>query len=449
MKTYGSVLKGVLMIGLVLVIMAACSGNTSEPNNSTKNAATGDAKVDVKKEDAKKDVTLSIMFQKNDTNNYFYDWMQDNIKLFTEQNPHITFDVTANTCCDNYLTVVTTEMAANNLPDIFQGWTLGRMQPFAEAGRLYDLSEDLAEDTDWSSKLSELNLRATTWDGGVYGIPLEQAVEVIFYNKEVFANHNLEVPDTYDDFLHIVDTLRDNNIVPMTVPNNQPWVGTIPYMMIYDRIAGIEGYEKNVMSKEGSWTEPEFIEAANILQELIERGAFEENVNSISMKESEIKLTEGSAGMYAQGTWSMPNLIRDMGDNVGVFNFPDIDGGKGSKNNWLVLPNSALSISEKSENKEEALEFLKFVFSQDRQLELAKLGYFVTYDVETQEGDLPALNTVILDYLSQSTGSIYPWDVPLGVFMGAELNNTTQSLYTGADPKEVFKRLQEVSETEE
>lgn len=426
---------------VLVLLLAACSGNNEETTTTGSSNGQGG-------EGTKEEVTLSIMFQKNDSQNYFHDWMQDNIALFTEEHPHIKFDVTANTCCDNYLTVVTTEMAANNLPDIFQGWTLGRMEPFAEAGRLYDLSADLEADKAWSDKLSPLNLEATTFEGGVYGLPLEQAVEVVFYNKEVFAEHNLEVPETYDDFLHIVDTLKANDIIPMTVPNSEPWVGTIPYMMIYDRIAGVGKYEQNIMNGEGSWIDPEFIEAANILQDLVERGAFEDNVNSIGMEESTIKLSEGRAGMYAQGTWSMPSLLEYMGDNLGVFNFPNIDGGKGSNKNWLVLPNSALSIAEKSEHKEEAVEFLKFVFSQERQLELAKLGYFVTYDVETQEGDLHPLNTEILGHLAESEGMIYPWDVPLGVFMGAELNNTTQSLYTGADPEEAFERLQRTSETQ-
>jgi len=173
MKPIVSVLKWGLFTGLLLVFLAACSGNSSEETSSENGKSSGESSG----ETAKEDVTLSIMFQKNDTQNYFHDWMQDNMSLFTEQNPHITFDVTANTCCDNYLTVVTTEMAANNLPDIFQGWTLGRMEPFAEAGRLYDLSGDLASDTEWSSKLSELNLEATTFEGGVYGLPIEQAVE--------------------------------------------------------------------------------------------------------------------------------------------------------------------------------------------------------------------------------------------------------------------------------
>lgn len=434
-----------LVLALVL-ILAACGANegAGEETKNTNSTNNEQGQTDAPKED----IELTVMFQKGDGDgpDPLHDWMQENISLYEEKNPHVSFEIIANTCCDNYLTVVTTEMAANNLPDIFQGWTLERMRPFAESGRLYDLSEDIASYPDWSEKMSPEAMKATTFEGGVYGLPLEQAVEVVYYNKAVFAENGLEIPETYDDFLNIIDVLKEAGITPMTVPNNQPWVGTIPYMMIFDRIAGLEKYESNIMRGEGSWTDEPFIEAGNMLKDLIDRGAFDENVNSIGTKEGEIKLAEGQAGMYANGSWSVPKLIELMGDNVGFFQFPNIEGGKGNSNNWLVLPNSALSVNANSEHPEEAIEFLKFVFSQERQLEFAKKGYLTAYKTETQAGDVPQLNQEILNALKESEGYAYPWDVPLGVFMGAELNNATQSIYTGVSPQEAFERLQQTAE---
>lgn len=453
MKMYGGAFKALVVCMLVLVLVAGCStktkssgGNASEmesptPQNKTEEVATEEPK--------KENITLKVMFQKRDgQKDYLHDWMQENIKLYKEKNSNVSFEVIANTCCDNYLTVVTTEMAANNVPDIFQGWTLERMRPFAEAGRLYDMSEAINADAEWKSNLSEDALKGTTFNDKVYGLPLAQDAEVIYYNKEVFAKYGLSVPQTYDDFLNIIEVLAKNGVTPMTVPNKEPWVGSIPYMMILERIGGLEAYQETVLEKTGSWANEPFIEAGKVLQELMNLGAFEKNVNSVTTKEAEVKLAEGKAGMYAMGTWSIATLTGSMGENLGFFNFPDISGGKGSKDHYLLLPNSALSVGGNSKYPEEAMAFLKFVFSQERQLEFAKLGYLTAYKTKTSPGDLSKFNEEILASLNEATGTMYPWDVPLGVFMGKELNNTTQSLYTGANPKEAFEKLQQTAESQ-
>jgi raffinose/stachyose/melibiose transport system substrate-binding protein len=398
--------------------------------------------------ETKETVHLKIMFQKNNAGkDHLYNWMQDNIRLYTERNPHVHFDVIATTCCENYLTVLTTGMAANNIPDIFQGWTLERMRPFADAGRLMDMTEIMDRDPEWSGRLSKEALKGTTFEGRTYGLPLEMAAEVIFYNKDVFQRFGLVPPKTYDDFLHIVKILRAGGVTPMTVPNREPWVGTIPYMMILERIGGLDSYRSTVLDKTGKWTDEPFVEAARTLQELIRLGAFDENVNSISTTESGHLLAEGKAGMYAMGTWSIASLSELMKDRLGFFNFPDMPGGKGSRSHYIVLPNSALSISANTKHPEEAVAFLKFVFSQERQLEYAKLGYLTAYKTKTAPGDLTAFHETILEEVNRSTGTMYPWDVPLGLFMGKEVNNTVQALYTGADPIKVLSNLQEAADS--
>lgn len=447
MKSIGNALKMVSISLVLLLVLAACGNSQNAESNQSNEPA---KPADQSKPAVVEKVTLKVMFQKGegDGADPLHDWMQENVKLYKEQNDHVDFEVVANTSSDNYLTVITTKMAANDLPDIFQGWTLERMRPFAESGRIYDLSQDINAYPDWQENLPETGLDATTFDGGIYGIPLEMAVEPVFYNKKVFADNGLEVPTTYEQFLNIVDVLSAAGITPVTVPNKEPWVGSILYSTIFERIAGLDVYQKTVMDGEGSWTDEPFIEAGRYIQDLAKRGAFDSNMNSIGMEEAEIKLAEGKAGMYLQGTWSVPSMIERLGDNVGYFNFPDIAGGKGSSKSFMILPNSALSVSNNSKNKEEAIKFMKFIFSQERQLEFAKSGYLTFYKTKIAEGDIPMLNQEILDGLSEATGFMYPWDVPLGVFMGKELNNATQSIYTGIKPEVAFERLQKSADSQ-
>lgn len=92
----------------------------------------------------RKKVTLQLMFPKNSGSaDPRAQWMHDNVEAFKKVEPNINFDVIDNTSGDNYLTTVTTRMAANDVPDIFQTWTLERLRPFAESNRVYDLTEFL------------------------------------------------------------------------------------------------------------------------------------------------------------------------------------------------------------------------------------------------------------------------------------------------------------------
>jgi raffinose/stachyose/melibiose transport system substrate-binding protein len=448
--------KIIALTMIVLLLISACSkSNTSSSTSAsnTSNAGSTDNAGntnEASKGSSDKKVKLKIMFQKGEGSgpDPLYEWMQQNVKLYQEKHPNVTFDVIANASSDNYLTILTTKMAANDLPDIFQGWTLERMRPFAESKRLYDLSDEVKNYPDWQQNISMDSLKTTTFDGHVYGLPLEMAVEPVFYNKKVFKDHGLEIPKTYNEFLNIVDVLKKDGIVPMTVANKEPWVGSIVYETLFERIGGIEAYEKKMVKGEGSWTDEAFVKTGDMLTDLIKRGAFDKNVNSISLEESEIKLAEGKAGMYMQGTWSVPSMINRLGDNIGFFQFPSVEGGKGSSDHYMILPNSALSVGNETKNPTEVIDFLKFVFSQERQLEFAKSGYLTSYKTKTADGNIPKLNQDILTGLSTSTGFMYPWDVTLGVFMGKELNNATQSIFTGVESKKALERLQQAEDSQ-
>lgn len=423
-----------ILLTAVSLVFTACSS----PNGTTSNASPG-ASATGSNNKAK----LRIMFQKADgANDQITQWMQQTVDLYKSSHPNVDFEVIANASGDDYLTLVTTEMASNNAPDIMQGWTLERMRPFAEANRLLNLKPYITGDAQWKDKLSADAMKATTFRDNIYGIPLTQDAEVVYYNKEVFAKYNLQEPKTYDDLYHIIDVLKANNIVPMTLPNQEPWVGSIVYYFMLERLAGMGPYEKTVIERSGKWTDDAFAQTGQLLQDLIARGAFEKNVSSVSRAEAVTKLVEGKAAMYTMGTWVTPTLLPKMGDKLGFFNWPNMAGGKAGANDYILIPNVALSIGANTKHPQEAVDFLKFAFSQERQLEFAKLGFLTMFKTELKPGDLPAINADLLKSIGAATGSMYPWDVPLGVTLGKEFYNAITGLYSGGDPKKLFEALQ-------
>lgn len=392
-------------------------------------------------------VTLTLMWQ-NSGQETGYDWMRDTVQLYQELNPHVQFELMDNTWGDQYLAQITTLMATGRTPDIFSTWTSGRMEPFVEAGRLYDISERLENDPEFYQFLQEGPLAATSFGDGIYAIPHNLNAEFIYYNKRVFNDLGLSVPQTWDDFLHIIETAKANGIIPIALGNSEIWTGTIIYMMLAERIGGIEAIQES-MNGERPWNDDIYVQAGQMLQELIAMGAYEPNVNGISPEEARGKFMNDQAAMWINGTWDIATLNHQMGqENYGMFSLPTPPGGKGNINHHIVFADQAWAIGENSQNKDEAWEFLKFMYSPERQAALVQSGTIVATNVSVDPESADARLVEALNLMTSAEATMFPWDIPLGNYLGTELNKAVQLLYMGQAPEQVLAQFQAAVEEE-
>ena len=91
--------------------------------------------------------------------------------------------------------------------DIFFTWELGYLEPFVSSGKVMSLQDALDADPEWRDSFLEGVLDYFTYDGEVYAIPSQIAYCTMFYNQDIFEQYDLEVPQTYEDFLNICETL--------------------------------------------------------------------------------------------------------------------------------------------------------------------------------------------------------------------------------------------------
>lgn len=400
---------------------------------------------------APKRVTLNFWHNDNDAdpNNLMAKWVRENIALFNKNNPNIEIVETNVASGDQYLTKITTEMAANNVPDVFQTWVSGRLEPFARAGRIYPLNKEIAKDQALKNVLVPTNLKNVTFNGKIYALPSLGTTELLFYNKEIFAKYAIEVPKNWKDFIEAIKKLKANGVIPYALPNKSPYVGTIPFMYIFDRIAGPEKWEETCVKHTGRFTAPEYAAAAKKLLEMRDAGAFPENFNSMDINEGQALFTSGKAAMYMMGTWRLGSLIAAMGDKLDYFPFPAIPGGKGNVGGYALNQDNAYAIGNSSKNKPAAVKFLKFMFSKERQAVLAEYGFIInTKNIPFDKKKIPALTAKIIDAIGDAKSGFTPWDNPLGVNVGKELNNSTQAILAGSDITDTFARLDKVYQSE-
>ncbi|NLM27866.1 MAG: extracellular solute-binding protein [Clostridiaceae bacterium] len=366
-----------------------------------------------------------------------YNQRNDNVELtieFTEQ--------------EQYKTKIATLMAANEAPDLFNTWAAGFLKPFVTSGKVYSISEDLDKDPEWKNRFVPGIFAGFTYDGKIYASPNTQTVVCLFYNKEIFDKYNLEVPETYEELKTVVKTLNDNGITPFALGNKAPWVGAMYSELVANRIGGSEPFDK-VYNKTGTWLDPSFIKAGEIMYELAQMNAFPEGFNALDNDPSREMFLEGKAAMHVMGSWAIQQLTYEGSPLIGkldVAKFPAIEGGKGDINNWLGQPDQSFAISARCKDKEAAVKFLKLMADPEIQLKFAEAGNLIATNAQLDPAKANPIATKVAELQKDMNELFIFYDVALGAAVGNEYNNAIQAITAGTDPVEAFTTLQEYTE---
>lgn len=441
-------MKKLISLSLVIFIvtgfmLTGCNG--SKTQTQTENQATNTT------EQKPKEAKISFWYTANeaDPTDIVSSWNLENLKLFKEKYPNITIEKTVVSDPNSYLTKLSTAMAANSAPDIFFTWLAERMGPFVQANRLMPLNEVIEGDKEFKEVIDMKNMDMSTFGGKVYAIPNRLTTEVVYYNKDIFNKYNVLVPKTWDDLLNAIKVFKDNGITPMELGNKGSHVGAMTYMMIFERLNGPEKYESLIVNHKGSFTEPEFINAMKKMNELKDAGAFTPNFNSLANSEAKANFMAGKSAMWVMGSWMLSSLVSKdgLGDKVDFFNFPDIVGGKGnSKEHYIIGKDEGYGISAATPEKEAAVQFLKFMFSKERQKPIAESGALIsTVNIPYDKSKVSPVTGKMQEALSSAKHGMVPWDNLLGTGLGTSFNDATQLCLAGASIDETFANLDKVA----
>lgn len=141
-------------------------------------------------------------------------------------------------------TIIMTRLAAGDANDLIYGNAGSYLQTFAPEEYFIDLSSQT-----WADRITDSYKNIVTIDGGLYGIPAENMSSIgIFYNKDIYEKYNLEVPQTWDEFIANCDTLKQAGEVAVIGSFGDSWTTQVPFL----------GDNGNLLAKE-----PDFVDAYN------------------------------------------------------------------------------------------------------------------------------------------------------------------------------------------
>lgn len=447
-----------ILLTMSMVLSAACSagGGSSANGSSSGGSAAGSSGSSGSAENGKETQTKTAQNGETETLQMMAvggadaeTWMnlvEDTIARFNEENQYnVNIEMTWYEN-EQYKTKFATLMTQNNMADIFSTWEYGFLEPYARAGKVYDMTDALAADAEWKGRFEESIFIPTTFDGRIYGLPTGRQMAPIYYNKQIFADNGVEVPETWDEFIDAIHTFKDAGIVPIVMATRDPWVIAQFFLDITGGVGGMDLFE-GIQTGEASWDDPRYVKAGELLQELVEAGAFPENFSGLAYEEGTPLFTSGKAAMYPMGTWMTSAIINGMdAENVGVFLPPAYDPA--NKNTHLSQVSRVFGISETCKNKEAAMAFLK-MFSEDEIQEkmVTEIGILPATNLKVDTSKTDSVTAAIIE-LAEGVEPLTPFDVLFGANIGVEFNNVALAIATGKNPADQFAKLQAYTESQ-
>nr|WP_182102324.1 extracellular solute-binding protein [Niallia taxi] len=426
------------MMSIVMIVVLALAGCSSSTNES----ASSDGKTVIK----------FMHLWPEGSSKAQYTIVNNIIKQYEKDHPDIKIqtEILGN---EQYKDKIKVLSASNELPDVGVTWAAGYLKPFVEGNMLAPLDDKI--ESDFKDSFVAGTTEAYAVDGKTYGLPLELNITPVYYNKEIFEKYNLEIPETYDQFVEVVKTLVDKGVTPITLGNKDRWTGSMWYMYLADRIGGSEALA-NAINRSGSFEDPALLKAAEEVKKLVDMGAFVKGFNGLSNDEAKGYFMNEQAAMYLMATWELPNyttspdVTQEFKDKVGYFKFPTYEGGKGDINSYVGGPGVGLFVSENSKVKDESKDFVSYLVKEWGKRSVSDAGVIPATVVDTSSTELDQMYIDILNDLGSASNLTLYADVQMSSSVAQVHLDMIQSLFGGqATPKDFVKKQEEALSEEE
>lgn len=343
---------------MVTVVLSACGNNNSQGDSSS----------------SSKKTTVSMIGYGNEVSKKAY------FELLNKQFPE--YDIQYQYVdSKQFQNIVTTYLAGGEGPDIIEGAD----SRWIASGYLEDLT-----DQPFMDKYYDTGLKPYTQKGRTYAIPLQSWFEGVWYNKEMFEQNNLSVPNSFDEWMDVHDKLREAGLKPQ-IMHAKSWE---PMMKQSIGVALNDFYSKSESSdfddKFGNGEATlydNWLSAFQKWSDTVVKKNLDTDMLGIEYDQALDEFAMGKAAMWQAGPWAYDTLMEKNPDlKLGMFPIPGSEEGSG----WLLGgPGSAWSINKNSKNKEAALKILEFTSTPEAQEALIASNFGTSFLKGYDNSDLP------------------------------------------------------------
>ncbi|MFE5191738.1 extracellular solute-binding protein [Streptomyces sp. NPDC056628] len=332
---------------------------------------------------------------------------------------------------------------SSNAPDLMEynkgNATAGLL---AKQGLLTDLTPQVTK-YGWDKLLSpsvtttsRYDARGVMGSGNWYGVPNFGEYTMVYCNKDLFAQHGVKVPTTFDEFEQALAAFKAEGITPLANGGAEYPAHQYLYQLALTKadrgwVDSFELYKGKADFHDAAWTY-----AANTFSDWLKKGYIAKTSSGAKAEDAGVSFISAKAPIFFSGSWWYGRFRDENTFKWGSFLFPGSKLTLGSGGNLWVVPKNA-------RNKQLAYDFIDITMKKGIQNTLGNNGGVPVAAEPTAITD-PSSKELIENFnkVSSEDGLAFYPDWPVPGFYDV-LVSATQKLITGsASPDAVLDELQ-------
>ncbi len=350
MKKFFIKLIAVLLAAVFSFSLAACNKKNDEPEVD----ASGNTIVKIMVHVAEQSAEGKAYKQVTDSFNVSDVAKSEKIKVRVEYKPR-------SNSATGYETELINMMNNGNLPDIIT-FDAPNTWSYADAGILKDITELISEET----QDDFFEISKNTYEGKLYGLPIQESSAGIYYNKAIFRNagvlsrvENMTADNawTIAEFESICAQLTEKCDLPIDLQLYKANDETATYLLY-----------PFILAQGGSFLSADGMTATGYLDSNATKAAFQKIKNWVtagytSYDASDVGFYTGKYAMYLSSGWSIPEIqnqyAQQLGNDWGILPYPKGTTSASATGSW------SFGMTTQTKSAEKAAVVLEWLVSTD------------------------------------------------------------------------------------
>jgi raffinose/stachyose/melibiose transport system substrate-binding protein len=163
-----------------------------------------------------------------------------------------------------------------------------------------------------------VNPLMTETDGKIYAVPVRPIWEGLLCNTDLFEQHGVELPTTWEQLKTAVAKFKEAGVVPISVALNE----TPHYITEVAILASGPASEYAARPTSAGELPNSWVKGMELIRELYQMGAFPEQTSEMSEEDSDDMFLAKQAAMTISGTWLANGIPEEAWNSTVVIPFP-------------------------------------------------------------------------------------------------------------------------------
>ncbi|MDE2750708.1 MAG: extracellular solute-binding protein [Chloroflexota bacterium] len=331
-------------------------------------------------------------------------------------------------------------------PHVLGGVDVGaNLQALVSTGQVRDLTEYYRA-SGLIDRIPPNLLAQVTVEGRIYAIPQNMESVGIFYNKDLFAEMELDVPSEWAEYIDVLEAVKDAGYYGYTMGLAGGWPSALMASMFMYSSAGSEYID--VLSGTQPWTDCDnCLDGLNAFYGMVENGYANPEPLGIDYDQSLDLFYQGINAMVLNGPWFIDASVSAAPDfEIGFFYLPAVNPNTDIKT--LGGIGGSIIIAEYAD-VDAAFKVVDWLTSEDVAVQALREAFVLpAFSIDVPE-DIDPLTYQIASETAANVDKIGFWPVtylPPKVF--GDMNQIVQGMIGGMlSPEELLSEMQETHST--